>query len=65
MKAANPGTVRRYRFVGDGAGVPGLPHEIDEGEAERSGVSDLLQAAIANGNYEEITEVSDGGNTSI
>jgi hypothetical protein len=51
--------------VGDGAGVPGLPHEIDEAEAKRSGVGDLLQAAIANGNYQEITEVSDGGNTGI
>lgn len=65
MNPAKPVTVRRYKYVGDGAGVPGLPHEIDEAEAKRSGVGDLLQAAIANGNYQEITEVSDGGNTGI
>lgn len=40
-----------YTYVGDGMGVPGLPHVITEAEAEALGVSALLQEAIANGNY--------------
>lgn len=57
----------KYKFVGDGLGVPGLPHEITDTEADELGVSDLLLAAIANGNYAEAaeepeadTEVNDG-----
>jgi hypothetical protein len=42
----------KYRFAGEGAGVPGLPHEITEEEAAEAGLSELLQAAIANGNYQ-------------
>lgn len=45
---------RRYRFIGEGAGVPGLPHEITDEEALQSGLSEVLQAAIANGNYAEV-----------
>lgn len=40
-----------YVFVGDGEGVPGLPHQVTVSEAEALGVADLLKAAIANGNY--------------
>ena len=40
-----------YKFIGAGMGVPGLPHQISEEEAERLGVKELLQAAIDNGNY--------------
>lgn len=40
-----------FRFVGKGAGVPGLPAVIGEDEAERRGLGDLLRAAIENGNY--------------
>ena len=39
-----------YKFIGDGAGVPGLPHEIPEKEAAQYG--DLLQSAIDAGLYE-------------
>jgi hypothetical protein len=39
-----------------GAGVPGLPHEIDESEARQLGVEDILRAAIANGSYKLKTE---------
>ena len=65
MKATKQATVLHYKFVGDGLGVPGLPAEIDYDEAQRSGVVPLLQAAIENGNYIEVKEASDGGDTSI
>jgi hypothetical protein len=42
-----------YKYIGDGAGVPGLPHEISDEEAQAQGLSDLLMAAIANGSYVE------------
>ena len=40
-----------YKYIGDGAGVPGLPHEISDEEAQAQGLSDLLMAAVANGSY--------------
>jgi hypothetical protein len=43
-----------YKFVGKGLGVPGLPHVLTESEAQRRGVLELLEAALANGNYEAI-----------
>lgn len=42
-----------YKYVGDGAGVPGLPHEISDEEADTLGVTDLLKAALENGSYEK------------
>jgi hypothetical protein len=45
---------KRYRFVGEGAGVPGLPHELSESEAWRLGVGGLLADALASGIYKEI-----------
>lgn len=40
-----------YKYVGDGLGVPGLPHEISDREAEKLGVSEVLREAIENGSY--------------
>ncbi len=37
--------------ISQGAGIPGLPHEITEAEAAELGVLDLLQEAIKNGSY--------------
>lgn len=45
-----------YKFVGDGAGVPGLPHVITMSEAQALGVADLLREAIKNGNYKAVKE---------
>jgi hypothetical protein len=42
----------QYQFVGDGMGVPGLPHMISDEEAAELGVSELLMAAVENGNYQ-------------
>ncbi len=41
----------KYQYVGDGAGIIGLPHEISDEEAEQLGVGELLRAAIENGSY--------------
>lgn len=43
--------MERYRFVGEGAGVPGLPHEVTAEEAAANGVADILAAAVKNGSY--------------
>ena len=45
--------MKTYKYIGDGAGVPGLPHEITDEAAEVLGVSDLLDGAIKNGSYVE------------
>lgn len=46
-----------YQYVGDGAGVPGLPHEISALQAREMGLIDLLDAAIENGTYQLKAEV--------
>ncbi len=40
-----------YKFVGDGAGVAGLPHVVTEEEARELGVWELLQDAVRVGLY--------------
>lgn len=45
---------KSYRFVGDGLGIPGLPHEVTAEEAKVLGVEDILAAAVARGVYQEI-----------
>ncbi len=40
-----------YKYIGDGAGIPGLPHEITDEEAAERGLSALLQDAIKAGAY--------------
>lgn len=40
-----------YKYVGDGMGVAGLPHEVSDDEAAELGVSEILKEAIANGSY--------------
>lgn len=42
---------QRYRFAGDGLGVPGLPHEVSMQEAIELGVKELLEGAVKNGAY--------------
>jgi hypothetical protein len=45
-----------YMFVGEGAGVPGLPHIITITQALELGVIEILKGAIANGNYVEVND---------
>ena len=45
---------KTYKYVGDGAGVPGLPHVVTEDEAKMLGVEELLKQAVAVGVYQEV-----------
>jgi hypothetical protein len=47
---------KRYHFIGEGAGVPGLPHELTDREALALGVEALLAQALELGTYEEVKE---------
>jgi hypothetical protein len=47
---------KSYRFIGEGAGVPGLPHELTDREAVMLGVEALLAQALELGTYEEVKE---------
>ena len=40
-----------YKFVGNGAGIPGLPHEISDEQAKELGLTAILEEAVRNGNY--------------
>ena len=42
---------KRYRFAGDGLGVPGLPHEISMQDAIDLGAKELLEELIRTGTY--------------
>lgn len=44
---------KQYHYVGDGAGIIGLPREVTREEAEALGVLDLLEQAIRDGKYVE------------
>lgn len=44
----------KYRFCGNGEGIPGLPHEISEQEAIQRGVIPQLELAIKSGVYIQI-----------
>lgn len=48
----------KYKFVGDGAGVPGLPHEIAQAEIDQFNPEQLAEfdAALASGLYVEVTD---------
>lgn len=48
--------MKTYQFIGQGRGVPGLPHTLTDADAIRLGVEDLLKAALDNGNYEEVKQ---------
>lgn len=42
-----------YVFVGKGAGIPGLPHQVTKKEAENRKVGKLLDIVIERGTYVE------------
>jgi len=46
---------KRYRYIGSGLGVSGLPHEITDEQAKARKVTDLLLSALDAGLYEEVT----------
>jgi hypothetical protein len=45
--------MKKYLYVGNGMGVPGLPHEVSDDEAAELGVLHILREAIENGSYVE------------
>lgn len=47
--------MKEYKYVGNGMGVPGLPHEVSDDEAAELGVLNILREAIENGSYVEVT----------
>ena len=55
----------KYVFVGEGPGVPGLAHEISDEEAAAQGLTELLQAAIANGNYAPVASRPGAGDVGM
>ena len=49
--------MKEYKYVGNGMGVPGLPHEVSDDEAAGLGVLHILREAIENGSYVEAPSV--------
>ena len=47
--------MKNYKYVGNGMGVPGLPHLVSDDEAAELGVLHILREAIENGSYVEVT----------
>lgn len=47
---------KKYKFVGEGMGVPGLAHEITDEEAKAENVKELLDQAVMLGLYVEVDE---------
>ena len=45
--------MKEYKYVGNGMGVPGLPHLVSDDEAAELGVLHILREAIENGSYVE------------
>ena len=45
---------QKYRYCGAGAGIAGLPHEVNDAEAEKRGVTKILSAALKAGAYIKI-----------
>jgi hypothetical protein len=51
----------KFRYVGSGQGVPGLPHEITDQEAKGLGVDQLLRDAVKAGTYKKVTSKAKEG----
>lgn len=48
----------RYRYVGDGLGVPGLPHEIESKSGLPEHLKAVLESALEIGTYERVSSGS-------
>jgi hypothetical protein len=55
----------KYKFIGAGMGVPGLPHEITDEQAKADGVDKLLDQAVTLGLYEEVKEPVKGQKSKV
>ena len=47
--------MKKFEYVGNGMGVPGLPHLVSDDEAAELGVLHILNEAVKNGSYVEVT----------
>lgn len=45
--------MKTFTFIGGGDGVPGLPHEITDEQAQAEGLNDMLKCAVEAGVYVE------------
>lgn len=45
--------MKTFIYIGGGDGVPGLPHEITDAQAQADGLNDLLNSAVEAGVYVE------------
>ncbi len=43
----------KYKYTGEGQGVPGLPNEVSKQEAKDLGLADVLKECIKAGIYKE------------
>jgi hypothetical protein len=50
--------VKVYRWCGEGEGLPGMPHELTRWDAKDLGVEAELDAALAAGVYQAVTDES-------
>ena len=48
--------MNKFEYVGNGMGVPGLPHLVSDDEAAELGVLHILNEAVKNGSYVEVTQ---------
>lgn len=55
----------KYKFVGEGMGIPGLPHEITDEQAKADGVDKLLDQAVTLGLYVEVKEPVKGSKSKV
>lgn len=46
---------KKYKYIGGGLGIPGLPQILTDKEAVNLGVLDLLKDAVKAGKYKPIT----------
>ena len=57
--------MKKYKFVGDGMGVPGLAHELTDEQAKADGVKELLDQAVMLGLYVEVNEPVKGQKSKV
>ncbi len=51
----------KFKYVGNGQGVPGLPSELSDEEAKSLGVEQILKDAVKAGTFKKVAKKSPGG----
>lgn len=47
---------QKYLYIGKSGGVGGLRHHMTDSLAEQLGVTEILAAAVKNGNYKKVSK---------